>query len=505
LYIRNFSSTFAALNKDVNMKLRRLSLGLFGVLLSLPFPAGAQFAKDMNYSVESGVVYSKGDYSPFWLTANRYGLSSILNNSAYVRAGVFRPFEEGKAFSYALGLDLAGAYHYTADFIVQQAYVDLRYKALGLTIGSKELDMELKNQSLSSGGMTFSRNARPVPQIRAGIPDYWVVPGSRQWFAIKGHVAYGKYTDDSWQRGFAAEGKRYTQGALFHSKSLYIRLGDESRRPLVFEGGLEMGSQFGGRIYNRGFKPYLDMPEGLIDFIKVLIPSGSDPTDGEYANVYGNHVGSWNASLSYKFPEWKIRAYYDHYFDDHSMMFFEHAWIDCLAGLELTLPRNPIVESLVYEYVGTKDQAGPIYHDHTASIPDQISAKDNYYNHGLFGWQHWGMATGNPLLISPIYNTDGTIIFKSNRIQAHHFGLSGRPNSEFNYRLLLSFTRSWGTYDDPFFDIKRNTAFLFELGFAPRQLPGWQLTASLAFDRGDLIGRNSGGMIHLRKTGLFTK
>ncbi|MDR1918075.1 MAG: capsule assembly Wzi family protein [Tannerellaceae bacterium] len=471
-------------------------------------PVRAQLNKQMSYAVESGVTLGDGDYAPFWLTANRYGLSSVLNHNAYVRAGLFRPLEADKKFSYAFGLDLAGAYRFTSGFLVQQAYLDLKYGVLELSLGSKEREMELKNQQLSSGGMTFSRNARPIPQVRAGIPDYWTVPGLNQWIAIRGHLAFGMFTDNHWQRNFIRQNRRYTQNALFHSKAAFMRIGNEYKHPLVFEGGIEMGSQFRGQIYNlRETIPYLDMRrEGLMDFIKVLLPSGSDPTDGEYANVYGNHLGNWNFSLSYRFPDWKVRAYYDHYFDDHSMLFFEHAWIDALVGLEISLPPNPILSSLVYEHVGTKDQAGPIFHDHTAAIPDQISARDDYYNHVLYvGWQHQGMAIGNPLLLSPVYNTDGLIAFKSNRIKAHHLGLKGRPAQEIDYRLLFSYTRSWGTYENPFVDIRTNAALLLEVAYTPRFLRGWQFTASLAFDRGDLMGNNTGGMLSVRKTGLLTQ
>lgn len=65
-----------------------------------------------------------------------------------------------------------------------------------------------------------------------------------------------------------------------------------------------------------------------------------------------------------------------------------------------------MVTTLVYEFLRTTDQSGAIYHDHTEAIPDQISARDNYYNHGLYtGWQHWGQAIGNPLFTSPCTTT----------------------------------------------------------------------------------------------------
>ena len=489
-----------------NMKTRIIYLLLLAFFLAQP-PVYSQFTKGMNYAAETGISFSDGEYTPFWLTANKYGLSSVQKNNGYLRAGIFRPFEEDKRFSYSFGLDLAGAYNYSSSFVVQQAYIDLKYYFLGLSVGSKERPTELKNKELSSGGMTFSSNARSIPQVRIGIPEYIAIPGTKQFFSIKGHIAYGMFTDDKWQENFVSPGNRYTKHALYHSKALFAKIGNEEKFPLVFEGGIEMAAQFGGRAYNiPGFDPYMDMPNGIKDFFKVFIPSGSDATDGAYSNVYGNHLGSWNFSLSYKFTDWKIRAYYEHFFEDHSMMFGEYGWKDCLAGVEITLPKNPIIGSFVYEYLGTKDQSGPIYHDHTPEIPDQISARDNYYNHGIFtGWQHWGMGIGNPLLMSPIYNKDGNITFKSNRVKAHHFGISGQPIADISYRILVSTSRNWGTYSNPFTDIKKNTSTLLEVNYIPHQLKGWQFTGSFAFDRGDMIGDNTGAMITIRKTGLLTK
>ena len=82
----------------------------------------AQFTKGMNYSVETGINFSGGEHTPLWLTANKQGLSSIEKNNGYLRAGIFRPLEDDKHFSYGFGIDLAGAYHFTSSFIVQQAY-----------------------------------------------------------------------------------------------------------------------------------------------------------------------------------------------------------------------------------------------------------------------------------------------------------------------------------------------------------------------------------------------
>ena len=41
-----------------------------------------------------------------------------------------------------------------------------------------------------------------------------------------------------------------------------------------------------------------------------------------------------------------------------------------------------------------------------------------------------------PLVMSPIYNNDGDIVFKSNRMQGHHFGIMGNPCADLQYRIL---------------------------------------------------------------------
>ena len=69
-----------------------------------------------------------------------------------------------------------------------------------MSIGSKERHSEFNNPLLSSGGLTFSGNARPIPQVRIGIPEYTLVPGTKSWLAFKGHIAYGLFTDDGWQK-----------------------------------------------------------------------------------------------------------------------------------------------------------------------------------------------------------------------------------------------------------------------------------------------------------------
>ena len=180
---------------------RRIVIILFTLfLLSIEMKAQTE---DITYSLESGITTSKGEHSPLWLNANKQGLSSISKDNGYMAAGVFRSLEKEKKFSYGYGLELAGTHNFNSDFIVQQAYLDLKYDKIGLSIGSKERNGEFVNQQLSSGALTLSGNARPVPQVWAGLPDYVVMPGTNHWLSLRGHIAYGRFTDGNWQESFA--------------------------------------------------------------------------------------------------------------------------------------------------------------------------------------------------------------------------------------------------------------------------------------------------------------
>lgn len=506
---------------QINISKYCISSGAIALLLML-FSANTSTAQNaltrsvhgVQYNVEAGAVVSDGD-APLWLNANRYGVSSVDGNNGYLRATLHRSTQQDSAYHWRLGygVDLVGAYNFTNPFTVQQLYADVAYKRVRLTIGSKQQPMAFRNQALSTGSQTLGINARPVPMVRFELPEYWSITGKSNWAAIKGHVAYGMMTDGNWQADYVVPGYHYAKNALLHTKAGYLRLGNEEKFPLVFEGGLEMATQFGGTVYNPigregTLSGKLEMPNGAGEFLDALIGTGSDATDEGYANATGNTLGSWLFSLSYKGKNWKLRAYYDHFFEDHSMMFFEYGWKDGLVGVEATLPENPFVSSVVYEYMNTTYQSGAVYHDHTAAIPDQISGVDNYYNHNLYqGWQHWGQSMGNALYVSPLYNHDGRLEFTGNRFKAHHVGISGEPLKGLHYRLLYTHMKNWGMYANPYDDIRRNDSFLCEANYALPCLgclgEGWQAGLAFSMDRGKVTGDNTGFQLTISKKGLL--
>lgn len=466
----------------------------------------AQSAKDLTYySIETGATASSGQNTPFWLVANRYGLSSIRKNNAYLAAGIFRKTDKERPFSYAFGLELAGLSRFTSYYVVQQAYIDLNFRGIELSLGSKERGNEMKNDLLSMGGMTFSTNARPIPQGRISIPEYLPVPGTHRWIHIKGHVAYGVLTDDRFQRHFTGQKAKYSQKVLYHSKAAFLKVGND-KFPFFAELGVEMAAQFGGDCYYPN-GTVIRTPRKWTDFLRVFFPGNGDSgaSESDRINILGNHVGSYSMAMGYRFPTWKLKGYYEHFFEDRSGMTLTYGmWKDCLVGLEATLPNNPVASTVVAEYLYTKHQSGAFHYFGSGKIDETFTGADNYYNNSQYsGWEHWGQAIGNPILISPIYNKNGSLSFRSNRVKAFHLGISGEPTPEISYRILMTLAKHWGTYSVPFRHIQRNKNGLLEVSYQPEKWKGWQFTVAGAIDGGDLIGDSFGGMLTIRKTGII--
>ena len=476
----------------------------------------SRLKSDICYDASLQATAGSGDVAPFWFTANRYGLGTIEPNSALVRAAVQRRAEADSLRHWRIGygLDLVAAVNHTSHFLVQQAYADLQYKSLRLSIGQKERPMELRNQRLSSGAMTTGINARPLPQVRLGLPEFLSFPRTGHWLALKAHIAYGMLTDNRWQRHFTqGTANLYTANSLYHSKAGFLRIGNTSRFPLTLTGGIEMSCQFGGEAWNLrdredhtgAFESHQKLSHGFKAFWHAFIPGGSDVNDGDFSNIEGNQLGSWHLRADFDLHGWGASFYAEHFFEDHSQLGpFVYNWRDMQYGAELRLPHNPVVSAIVYEHLRTTHQSGPIYHDKTAALPTSIAGVDNYYNHHVYAaWQHAGMALGHPLLLSPIYNTKGQIAFRDNRVLAHHIGIEGQPAKEVSYRVLFTHERSWGTYATPRINPAKGTYLLAEATYAPRQVPGLSLTAAYGQNSGALLGNAKGAMLTISYSGMF--
>lgn len=457
---------------------------------------------------ETQISTSKGT-TPLWLNANKYGMSSLESSNGYERLSAIRPVEadSNRLFRIGYGIDVALASGYASNVVLQQAFAEVQWKKIALTVGAKHQPIELKNQELSSGALTFGCNARPIPQMALDI-DWFDMPYTNGYLQWKFHGSYGMTTDGNYIESLAkSDVAHYTGNILYHEKAAYLKIGKASnkRMPLTFELSLQMAAQFGGTSYNvigRDIEGSSTIKHdvSLKAFLQALTATGSGETDGSSKNVAGNHLGSWNMRLTWHGDDWKVAARFERFFEDQSMMTVQYGIYDHLLGIDATFPANRIIGNITLEHISTYNQSGAILHDAAPNIPDKMNGRDNYYNHDMYmGHQHWGQAIGNPLLTSPIYNTNGNISFLNNRIKAWHVGITGSPANWLQWRMLMTFSRNYGTYDIPFDDPCSQNYFLAEATIRPVKSKNWQYNIALGIDHGKVIGNNYGMQLTVRR------
>lgn len=475
-------------------------IDIAGILLVIVlFPVHSVYAqsqetdKTVTAFAEYGVAVHGGEHVPLWQVSNRHGFSSLDNNT-YLRGGAFYRQTSGN-WTYGGGLDLAVAAGFTSTFVVQQAFAEVGYKKFGMYVGSREIDSPLLNQELSSGGLTWSGNARPLPQVWIGLPDYVsVLPR----LALRAEFSYGWFTDNKYQAKQVGENFWYTKDIKYHHKSAFLRIGLPQGH-WQLDLGMSMDVQFGG--YKQGGYVTGDLGNSWKDYLRVIVPlHGTEKhAAGEQVAYQGNFMGSEHIRLTYNQKDFSVSAYLENYYDDMSGMGKLNGW-DGLWGMELKFHRRQALEGVVIEYYQSTNQSGPM-HGLDDSVVGKTGGADDYYNNDLYpGWVHWGMTMANPLIASPIYNENGDMTFRYNRVKAIHVGCSGSVAADWRYVFKMSYNQTWGTPFRPTAAILENFSTFAAFYYSPRWCKGWKLMSSVALDMGNIYGNNVGYELKINKT-----
>jgi hypothetical protein len=479
------------------------------IILWVLFSPFVLFAQgEIDFRGESFVSVSNGNYTPFWMVSNTRGIVPLKPNNAYVRGSLVWRHSLNEDFRWEAGVDMVGAAKHSSSFWVHQFYAGLSFQAFHLSVGAKERYNSILDKDLSTGDMTFSANARPIPEVCIGFPEYTNVPYTKEIMKFKADFAVGKSLDKNYLLRVKNASTKYTIDALWHRKSLYIQWADpEEKFPWIFTLGLDHAAQWGGwtSLENNSGNNFGQLPVSFRDFVRIVFGESGDEKaiEGDQINVLGNHLGTINVQLEYKAKDFRASLYKQHYYDDNSGLEYAN-WRDGIWGASITLNRFTFLKKMVLEFLNTTDQSGPMHflgYDNHDGRKYRGGGADSYYNHGYYtsGWSYYGRALGNPLLTSPEYNDDGSLGFKNDRLKAIHLGMNGNLTSELSYRLLLTQMHGWGQMAAPFLKKKTNFSTLLECTYASRKWRGWTVGVQFAIDRGDLYGNNSGAAVKISK------
>ncbi|MDP4239917.1 MAG: capsule assembly Wzi family protein [Bacteroidota bacterium] len=466
-------------------KIRRI------LILFIFFPILIQAQNDtIQYDVGFMGLASSGNYAPFWLQSNRYGLLSSEPISADLMMGFHKDFGNTKRlfdYGFKANLLLQTSTKSTSVYF-HEYYVQARFLVFDFILGAREEHLGNQDSTLSCGGYFFSPNARPIPKITAGIEHFTAVPFTHGYLEIKGAISHGWFTDNI-----------YTTNLWLHHKYLYGRIG--GRLPVHFQYGFDHVAQWGGIVPGIG-----QQPTGFKDFIDIFFAraGGSDALKTDQLNTLGNHIGSQSMKLEVDISDFKISGYWQKVFEDGPIkqMWNAQNRADGLWGLSIRNSKFPFVRGIVFEYLNTTDQSGP-YLDKDGII---YGGNDSYFNNGVYqnGWTYYSRTIGTPFITSPLYNSNGAVSIENNRVQVFHAGLEGDV-LDYRYKLLSSFSRNYGTYGNPYPKMIENTSMLLEVNKQFPKLSNIEVGCSVGGDFGKLYGNSIGCLFSIRKTGSLFK
>jgi hypothetical protein len=463
----------------------------FPLILLLYFSTSAysQFIKIPNYSIETGVIVSAGKQTPFWLMSNQYGLITPDKFNAWMRLGLKANLFADRNIDYDYGFDIIDRQGNTSNKLyLHQAYVRLKLYFVNFQAGSMEEKFGNQDSSLSSGGLLWSGNARPMPKVSIMVPKYTAVPFTRGYLEFKGGISHGWFGDN-----------QFVKDSWLHHKYFYLQLG--GRLPVHIHYGFQHFAQWGGESTDSNIGK---LPQSFSDFMRVFFADHGDENaiNSERLNALGNHLGSRNFGIDIDFSRVKAGVYWQTIFEDSSGREFKNIK-DGLWGIYFhSKDKNRLINGAVYEFINTTDQSGPIdsYSDNKEMWP---VGNDDYFNNGIypFGWTYHNMVIGTPLITSPavlkVTNSGHEYIW-NNKVICHHIGLEGK-HRDLHYKLFATYYLNYGTNSYPFESAIPQYSFLLQAQIVDK-LP-WGMSASLAIgvDHGELYGNNAGFRISLLK------
>lgn len=486
----------------------------------------------LNYQGEVFGNAGNGDFAPYYMMSNNGGVLTQSKTLA-IRLKAWKDFDLSERFSYSFGADMIGEYASATDYMqfdhtagelrpksrrpvaerIQQLYGELKYRGVFLSVGMKERRSPLFNSDLISGDFIQSGNARPLPEVRAGFVDFQNIPLTKGWVQILVELSFGKYTPghNSWlEEHYNYNTSFINTGVWTHYKSMYFRTKPSERFSVTV--GMQVYSQFGGDClsYRNGKISNEDRYDvKLKDFWRVFVPGAGGDNFGDSQYVYGNTIGAWDILARYRLRnDSELRAYFQFPYEDGSgigkLNGFDGIW-----GLEYkNADDHGLVTGAVVEYLDFTNQSGPTHwapaDNPGSTMTGEATGGDGYYNNFRYNsFMNYGLSQGSPFIPAIIYNKDGYMRVIDNRVRGFHVGVSGRIYDPLKYRLLVSYRKSWGSYESPRLATVDDTSFMLEGIYDFRQVSGLSLKGQVAFDRGSLLGDNFGVMLSLSYKGIL--
>ncbi len=497
---------------------------LSALILLLPaLVAQAERPREIDYEASVIANAASGEWAPYmigswndgrvtsasgaWLDLAAYkklDLSSRFSWSAGVEAlfgaGTKAPYERWNPAESAFVEHREGQ----APARLLQLWGEVKFRGVFAMAGMRSHRSLIVAQGLSSGDITLSDNARPVPGVTVGFVDFQNIPFTRGWVQIEGLLSYGRMTDSRFKENrYNFFNDLIASDLMYTYKRCYFRT--MPTQPIFVTVGMQAAGLFGGntRYYSNGeLAERIDRGFHIKDLWQMFFPM-----EGSGEGFYkGSSLGSWDFRADLRLRNGhRLVAYFEWPWEDGSGIGRRNGW-DGLWGLEYRAPRETWVDAAIVEYLDFTNMSGPLHwapgdHNNT-TITGSATGGDNYWNNDVYGpWSNYGMSLGTPFVVAPLYNADGHWQFAHNRARGFHAAIEGRIAPQWRYKAMLSYQKAWGDGRRPQATGLHDTSAMLEARWAQGEAKPWSADLKLAFDAGNLRGNNFGAMLTVRYSG----
>lgn len=444
-------------------------------------------ADTIDYSLNARINPGFGKYAPYLSSANQFDRHSIVPNSLSIWGTLHKKMDDSVSFDYGFGTELDANISTSENrFFPGELYLEGKAFFLNTTLGMKRRIYGNQDPELSSGGMIWSRNSRPMPGISIESNDYINVPFTKGYVEVKGGMTHGWFTDNT-----------VTTNTLLHHKYAYIKFGGSF--PVNISYGIQHVCQWAGTSPVFGYSP-----ASWSNFKRVLLGDSGDASssDTERYNALGNHIISKNLGVDIKLKSVDVSLYWQNIYEDGPIFYMYKAYNveDGLWGASFRLKHFKPLSRFVLEYMSTTDQSGP-WHDLDGVIYGGI---DDYYVNVVYpnGWTFYGMTIGNPWLTSPKYNEDGRVSVSNNKVRLYYVAGMGSLQ-DISYKATLAYSENWGSPSVIYDKCKRQFSYQVEAAVPLRSVKNTKVSLGISGDRGGMYGKNFALLFGISFTGDF--
>ncbi len=484
---------------------------LIVVLTCLMLTAEAQdiTPKKFNYQFELGSYFSLTNKLPFWQSANQYGsIPSDLPTFLCRQSIKTKKDTSNKFFHFDYGFEAVTILGKKPQILLPEAFICTRLGKFEIYAGRKKEVFGIVDTLMSSGSVSWSGNAMPIPKVQIGMPNYTKL--FFKWLGVKMTYSHGWFGEQSFVKNY-----------YLHQKSLFFRLGKPNQKINLY-GGMVHNVQWGGtpkvnfpkdddRLLNGKY------PQDYYVYANVVLPLKNlwRQTNSYYnynffetSNHFGNHLGSVDAAAEIKFSKSKLLLYKQFIFEDGQLFGLTNT-DDGLYGLSFTPKVESSFKKIVFEYLFTKNQGR-----YEAGIGRLLGFEDRHpneenflFNHQQYldGWSYNRKTIGTPFLTaeenlrSEKQINNGYVFVNNNRVWAFYGGLVNQFGV-IKVANRLSYSRNYGNTSLLGLVIVPVSQISYSVNtIIPMKRMKADLNINIAIDHGDLIKDNFGSYVSLIK------